>query len=98
MFTGEAMNRPTDERRARVQARSDICQHPVDRRRAIESGIKGLVPGTISWEEHERAWEAYARRYGRAQSVKRIHERMGFSYAELTEFLGHEPKTWEPLK
>lgn len=86
------------ERRARVQARQDICRHTVDRRRAIESGIKGLVPGTISWEEHERAWEEYARRYGRSQSAERIHERGGFCYWELTDQLGHEPKTWEPVK
>jgi hypothetical protein len=53
-------------------------------------------PGTISWEEHERAWAAYARVYGRSQSAQRIAERGGFCYAELVEFLGHEPQTWEP--
>lgn len=54
------------------------------------------VPGTVTWEEHERAWREYARRYGRGQSAERLVERGGFSWSELTMFLGHEPKTWEP--
>lgn len=53
-------------------------------------------PGWISWEEHERAWLDYARRYGRGQSAERIAERGGFGYWELTQHLGHAPKTWEP--
>lgn len=53
-------------------------------------------PGTITWEEHERAWEGYARRCGRHhQSAIQIMKRGGFGYYELTLFLGHEPKTWE---
>jgi hypothetical protein len=52
--------------------------------------------GTIAWWEHEKAWETYAKKYGRDQSALRIHERWGFSYSELMMFLGHEPETWEP--
>ena len=42
------------------------------------------------------AWSAYAAQFGRNQSAERIHERGGFSYLELTEFLGHAPETWVP--
>lgn len=51
-------------------------------------------PGTVEWQEHERAWEGYARRYGKRQSAERMAQRGGFGYCELTEHLGHEPKTW----
>lgn len=52
--------------------------------------------GTVSWEEHLAAWEVYAKRYGREQSAERVAERCGFCWAELREFLGHAPTTWEP--
>lgn len=54
-------------------------------------------PGTVAWWEHQKAWEAYAQRYGQGQSAKRIAERHGFSYDELRQLLGHEPVTWEPV-
>lgn len=56
----------------------------------------GKPPGTIAWAEHEEAWREYSRRYGRSQSAERITERGGFDYAELVEFLGREPTTWQP--
>lgn len=49
-------------------------------------GVCTRVPGTVSGEEHDRAWAAFAV----------ISENYGFSYAEITAFLGHEPKTWRP--
>ena len=52
-------------------------------------------PGTITWEEHLRAWNGYAARYPQ-QSAERVAERGGFSYGELVMFLGREPATWEP--
>lgn len=54
--------------------------------------------GSVTWAEHVAAWEEYAKRYGRSQSAERLAERAGFCYGELTEFLGHEPTTWEPVK
>lgn len=51
--------------------------------------------GTISWEEHVEAWNDYARRYGRDQTAERLAERGGFGYGEITEHLGHPPRTWE---
>lgn len=71
-------------RRAPVQG----VRHPAEKKRP---------PGTVSWEEHVEAWEAYAKRYGTYQSAERIAERCGFCYEELTEFLGREPETWKPL-
>jgi hypothetical protein len=53
-------------------------------------------PGTISWDEHERAWAAYALKYGRDQSAQRIADRGGFGWTELVDLLGHEPTTWAP--
>lgn len=56
-----------------------------------------VSPGTVAWEEHELAWRAYAARYGSGQSAERIAERHGFGYDEITNLLGHEPKTWRPV-
>jgi hypothetical protein len=55
--------------------------------------------GTIAWWEHEEAWLGYRRKYpGSAarQDAQKIHDRAGFGYGELVEFLGHEPTTWQP--
>jgi len=41
---------------------------------------------------------AYDKIYHCGQSAERIAQRCGFSYDELTDLLGFEPKTWEPLK
>lgn len=51
-------------------------------------------PGTISWTEHLEAYKAYSDKYGTQQTAKRINERGGFGYDELTALLGREPKTW----
>lgn len=56
----------------------------------------GRRGGTIAWAEHLRAWEDYARRFGNSQDARRIHDRGGFSFDELTTHLGHEPTTWRP--
>lgn len=37
-------------------------------------------------------------RYGAGQSAERLAERGGFGYWELTDLLGHEPKTWQPRR
>ena len=53
--------------------------------------------GTISWEEHEEAWLGYQRKYPSSavsQGPVRITERGGFSYFELVEQLGYEPRTF----
>lgn len=63
-------------------------------RRRHGDGFRG--PGTISWEEHCLAWSFYAQRYGREQSAERMAERGGFGFQEMTDLLGHEPKTWSP--
>lgn len=54
------------------------------------------LPGTVAWEEHERAYLVYAARYGTGQSAQRIAERSGFGYDEITQLLGHPPTTWRP--
>jgi len=52
--------------------------------------------GFISWEEHLKAYEPYARRYGMEQSAERIAERGGFGFFELVALLGWPPRTWRP--
>lgn len=79
---------------------------PVARGAAVsDSGRRALVQenrhlgkpaGTVGWEEHVLAWTEYAQRYGHGRSAERMAERGGFCYAELCDYLGHEPKTWEP--
>ena len=79
------------ERRAPVQGDGSYGLLPDDPRR------KGShVPGTVAWSEHLEAWNEYARRGHGSQSAERVAERCGFSYLELVDLLGHEPKTWEP--
>lgn len=78
---------PSYTRRAPVQGDHNVATRRVER------------AGTIAWSEHLRAWEGYARRFGRDQSAERIAERGGFSFAEVKEYLGgHEPTTWGPLE
>lgn len=56
----------------------------------------GTGMGSISWLEFLEAWSKYAARYGTSQSPERINERSGFSFGEVTEYLGREPSTWRP--
>lgn len=64
-------------------------------RRAPLQGTRGIGPaGTIAWAEHLEVWEAYARRYGRAQGAERIAERGGFGQGEVRSLLGREPRTF----
>jgi hypothetical protein len=70
----------------------------MDDKRAPVQGNRRLkkVPGTVSWQEHIEAWEAYDKKYHCNQSVERIADRGGFCYGELCEFLGRAPETWKP--
>lgn len=54
-----------------------------------------MPPGTVSWEEHLEAYAVYVKTHGNAQSAERLAERAGFGYQEITELLGHKPKTWK---
>lgn len=64
---------------------------PVQRSRDV-----GKEAGTISWAEHEEAWDGYNKAYrGTGQDAETIARRGGFSYTELQRFLGHDPKTWK---
>lgn len=72
----------------------------VERRAPVQATrVRGMErpAGTVSWDEHVLAWHAYDKRYHTDQSAERIAERAGFSFEELTLFLGHEPKTWKPV-
>lgn len=73
---------------------SEERRAPVQGDYGIPRGKPGHSSGTIAWEEHELAWQAYAKRFGRDQSAERIAERAGFGYQELIDYLGHPPKTW----
>lgn len=42
--------------------------------------------GTVPWAVAELAYEAYAARYGRAQSLERMAERGGFGHGEMDLF------------
>lgn len=72
------------------------CHTCICGRRAPVQGDRKLKrgPGTISWEEHLQAWTVYDAEYRCGQSAETIADRCGFSFGELTEFLGHEPTTW----
>jgi hypothetical protein len=76
------------------------CETCICGRRAPVQGERELKkgPGTIAWEEHLRAWSAYDAKWRCGQTAERLAERGGFSYGELVEFLGGEPKTWVPQR
>lgn len=52
-------------------------------------------PGTVSWAEHQQAWDEYHRHH-REQSAVRIAARGGFGWSEMKTLLGHDPETWRP--
>jgi len=71
----------------------DLCEA---KRAPVQGEYRYSIPkGTISWEEHLEAWEAYSETYGSSQSAERIAERHGFGFLELVILLGHAPETWE---
>ena len=84
-------------RRAPVQKSAYVYQKNQDYTHAprMQVGAPGAVEGSITWEEHEKAWEDYGRRYP-GQSAQRMAERGGFSYNELVDHLGRPPETWVP--
>ncbi len=75
-----------------------ICgrRAPVQGNRHLPAGQPGHGPGTVAWAEHLLAWGGYASQYGRGQSAETMAHRGGFSFGELTEYLGRPPSTWEP--
>jgi hypothetical protein len=75
----------TDTRRAPVQSEWHKC-------RMVRPS------GTVSWPEHQQAWQEYNKRWRGHQSAERIAERGGFGYAEITSLLGREPTTWQERK
>ncbi len=71
-----------------------ICgrRAPVQGQRSTTRGDK--PHGTVSWAEYEKAYADYAARFGTSQSAERLVERGGLGYWEMTDHLGHEPRTW----
>lgn len=55
----------------------------VERLRAPVQGFSAGIP----WSLHLRAWDAYAKRYGRSQTAERLAERGGFGTRELDVFV-----------
>ena len=83
----------TETRRTRVQGDGSYHLRPDDPSRG-----DAHYPGSVSWEEHEEAWRGYERRFpgsARDQDAEMIARRGGFGYLEMTEYMGHEPRTWE---
>ena len=59
-------------------------------------------PRSVPWGVAERAYQEYARRYGRSQSLERLAERGGFSEGELDalapgwrEYLHKDPEYFD---
>ena len=42
--------------------------------------------GSVPWPVAERAYTAYAERYGRSQSIERMAARGGFGHREMDKF------------
>jgi hypothetical protein len=86
------------EHKPKNHCRSCICgkRAPVQGDRSTPKKGRKRGDGSITWQEHLEAYAVYSARQGRSQSAEVIAERHGFGYDELTKYLGHEPKTWEP--
>lgn len=66
---------------------------PPERRFPIQAGPRSLrwraggpiaePAGSVPWSVAERAYAAYAARYGRSQSLDRLAERGGFGHSEM---------------
>lgn len=80
------------ERRARVQACSGAYLPLSHSARPHDARPQG----TVAWSEYLEAYAAYTILYGDDQSAERLHERGGFSFTELTQYLGRPPTTWKP--
>lgn len=61
-----------------------------------QRGLRAHEPGSVSRSEFTLAHLMYMIGGG-TQSANRILERGGFSFFELTNLLGHEPETFEPI-
>jgi hypothetical protein len=70
---------------------------PEERRAPVQASIfrRDKGPGTIAWSEHVEAHAAFVAQHGILQSAECIADRGGFTYYELTVYLGREPSTWE---
>lgn len=76
--------------------RAPVRNESRDRRGALYPEGQQRRSGTISWEEHLRAYAIHAKHHGAKVSAERIADAGGFGYHEITDLLGHEPQTWEP--
>ena len=96
--SGHDRRHPGEENMNEKHCPTCICgrRAPVQAQRDPDRGTKGA--GTITWAEYLEAYADYSAKYGRSQSAERLAERHGFGYWELTDHLGHEPKTWEPRR
>lgn len=65
---------------ADVRARYPQFPLQVERRGKTKPG-----PVSVPWSVAERAWVAYAQRYGTEQSVERLAERGGFGWSEMDD-------------
>ena len=76
-----------------VRRRSDAGE---ERRAPVQGTWPDRVAGTVAWSEHAEAAVDYARRFPNGQDTEDLARRGGFDYGELTDHLGHEPRTWWP--
>ena len=69
-----------------------VKRFPIQGERTVDG--RRLPETNVSWELGEIAYEAYAARHGRRQSMERMAERGGFGITEfallLLEACGHE--------
>lgn len=64
---------------------------PIQSGRSSKLGRR-LSGGTIPWDVAEKAYAAYARRFGDRQSLERLGERGGFGRAECAWLLAGAPR------
>lgn len=86
MNTGEVMDDPQQEAVVPVMG--------MGRRDGLSK--EDVPDGLITWEEHWEAWFAFHESYPRGESAEEYANHGGFSFGDLTQWLGRAPRTWVP--
>lgn len=68
-------------------------QGHTEKKRNADGSIRRVLPITVPWIVGEIAYNDYARRFGRQQSLERLAERAGFGQGEMDS---HFPQ-WREL-
>jgi hypothetical protein len=86
-----------DERRFPIQGENVQSACAVNESGAAVGRMPRREPGWVPWAVAEAAYEVYARRYGKDQSLEVLAQRGGFSWSELVGLIRGDDEAIETL-